>query len=171
MSQLIKQMGMYTAYHRNGVNRLIHYFMVPAIVWSIMVWSSLLTLGTFSNLEITLAMVISAALLIWYISMDYSFGIIMVAEFTILLVLAHQVADLGAAKASIIAGAVFVASWIGQLTGHAVWEKRKPALADNFVQVFIAPLFLIAEAAFAYGFKKELRAKVEEESLKHAKQA
>ena len=41
------------------------------------------------------------------------------------------------------------------------FEGRKPALVDNFMQVFIAPMFLIAEIAFALGLRKPLAAEVE----------
>jgi uncharacterized membrane protein YGL010W len=37
--------------------------------------------------------------------------------------------------------------------GHA-FEGRKPALADNLFQIFVAPIFLAAEVFFALGLKK-----------------
>ena len=54
----------------------------------------------------------------------------------------------------------FRRGWGLQLVGHA-FEGRKPALVDNFMQVFIAPMFLIAEVAFALGLRKSLAAEVE----------
>ena len=47
-----------------------------------------------------------------------------------------------------------------QLVGHAV-EGRKPALADNVLQIFVAPIFLAAEALFALGYKPALHAAVQ----------
>jgi hypothetical protein len=35
-------------------------------------------------------------------------------------------------------------------------ERRRPVLVDNMFQVFVAPLFLIAEADIALGLKKRL---------------
>ena len=46
--------------------------------------------------------------------------------------------------------------WIFQLAGHAI-EGRRPALADNFLQIFNAPLFLTAEVLFLLGFRNDLR--------------
>ena len=53
-------------------------------------------------------------------------------------------------------GALFVGGWILQLVGH-VFEGRRPALVDNLLQIFVAPIFLMAEVFFALGYKPEVR--------------
>jgi uncharacterized membrane protein YGL010W len=58
----------------------------------------------------------------------------------------------------------FVGGWVVQLVGH-VFEGRKPALTDNLFQIFVAPIFLAAEATFALGMRKQLQARVE--SMSH----
>jgi uncharacterized membrane protein YGL010W len=55
----------------------------------------------------------------------------------------------------------FGGGWVIQLIGHA-WEGRKPALVDNFFQIFVAPIFLAAEVFFALGYKPGLHAAVQE---------
>ena len=42
------------------------------------------------------------------------------------------------------------------MLGHAI-EGRRPALADNLLQVFNAPLFLTAEVLFLFGLRQDLR--------------
>lgn len=160
-------MGAYAAYHRHPVNKAIHFVMVPAIVWSLMVALGYLTLVTVSNLEVTAAHAAAAVLLVWYLRMDFALGIASVVVFTMLLVLAMQTVALGVQAGLAAAGAVFVASWVFQFLGHGVWEKRRPALVDNLFQVFVAPLFLVAEAAFGFGFRQELRDLVEDEAQAH----
>jgi uncharacterized membrane protein YGL010W len=59
-----------------------------------------------------------------------------------------------------------VGGWVFQLIGHAI-EGRRPALMDNFFQVFIAPIFLIAELFFALGLRRELQASVRRQSQAH----
>src|SRR5215831_13513972 len=54
-----------------------------------------------------------------------------------------------------IFGVAFVLGWIIQLAGHAM-EGRRPALADNILQVFNAPLFLTVEALALVGLRKDL---------------
>ena len=170
MQPLEQPMGMYTAYHRHPLNRVIHFIMVPAIVWSLLVWTDLVPLFTISGIDITLAFVLMGALLVWYLMMDFALGVASVAVFTVLLVTAISLNEtVGAATAAGIAGIVFVASWVFQFLGHGVWEKRRPALMDNALQVLIAPMFLVAETAFSLGFKKDLEGRVEEVAATHAK--
>ena len=46
--------------------------------------------------------------------------------------------------------------------GHAVFEKRKPALMDGLVQSFLtAPLFVWMEVLFALGYRPELQERLE----------
>ena len=53
-------------------------------------------------------------------------------------------------------------SWYMQIhPGHAVFEKRKPALMDSIVQAFAtAPLFVWLEALFVCGYRPQLRQEV-----------
>jgi uncharacterized membrane protein YGL010W len=170
MKPLEEHMGMYTAYHRHPANRFIHFFMVPAIAWTLIVWADLWTLFSADGLDITFAFPLVGIVLLWYLMLDFALGVAMVAMFTILMVTAIQLnSAVPAGTSALIALAVFVGSWIFQLIGHGVWEKRRPALAENLTQVFIAPMFLVAETLFAMGFRKELEERVEVVAAKHAK--
>ncbi len=169
MKSLSDQMCVYAAYHRNPTNRFIHYIFVPAIVWTLMVALDLVPLGTLYGVNITLAFPIVGALLLWYLALDLALGIASVAVFTVLMVSAIQMnVNLASTRLSLlIAGGLFVASWIFQFIGHGVWEKRRPALVDNLFQVFVAPMFLVSEVAFALGMKKTLQAEVEQKMQAH----
>lgn len=166
MKPLEVHMGMYTAYHRTRMNRVIHFVMVPAIVWTLMVALDLVLLTE----GISLAFPIVGALLVWYLMMDFALGVATTVVYTVLLVTAITLNEtLNDANTSLlIAGGVFVASWVFQFLGHGLFEKRRPALADNLLQVFIAPMFIVAETAFGFGFKKDLQERVEEVAKEHA---
>jgi uncharacterized membrane protein YGL010W len=56
---------------------------------------------------------------------------------------------------------VFALSWAAQLVGHRFFEGRKPALVDDVWQVFVAPVFVVAEWAFALGLRRKLHEEVE----------
>jgi uncharacterized membrane protein YGL010W len=157
-------MSMYAAYHRNPVNKAIHFVMVPAIVWTLMVALHLVPLGfEAGGIEITLAMVLVGGLLLWYMVLDFAIGFASLMVFTLLQISAILlIGAVGSNLALIVAGIVFVASWVFQLIGHGVWEKRRPALMDNLLQVLVAPSFLVAEVAFGMGLKKELEGEVGE---------
>ena len=49
----------------------------------------------------------------------------------------------------------FVLGWIIQIIGHII-EGRRPALADNILQIFNAPLFLTIEALSLAGLRRDL---------------
>ena len=66
-------------------------------------------------------------------------------------------------KANYIAIGVHVFSWIAQFIGHGIYEGRAPALLDNLVQaIFLAPLFVWLEILFAFGYRPELKSRLEE---------
>ena len=67
-----------------------------------------------------------------------------------------------------IAIGVFVVGWIIQFIGHH-FEKAKPAFIDDINQLFIGPLFLIAEFIFALGMKPELDKTVHEIAVEKRK--
>ncbi len=171
MKSLAEQMSFYAAYHRNPANKAIHFVFVPAIVWSAMVLLSVPAGVVVSGIEVKASMVVAGALLLYYLALDYGLGVAMVVVFTVLEATALQLAAQGWRIALAVGGTVFVASWIGQLIGHAAYEHRKPALADNLWQVFVAPIFVVAEWAFALGWRRELRDAVELGMKEHLTQA
>ena len=57
---------------------------------------------------------------------------------------------------------VEIVAWILQFIGHGVFEGRAPALLDNLLQSFIlAPFFVFMEVLFKFGYRPELRQRVE----------
>ena len=66
-------------------------------------------------------------------------------------------------KANYIAIGVHIASWLAQFIGHGIYEGRAPALLDNLVQaIFLAPLFVWLEVLFAFGYRPELKSRLDE---------
>lgn len=97
---------------------------------------------------------------VWYLMLDVTLGVLTIAAVLPLLWLAHMLAAQGATTGWIAFGVTFVGGWILQLIGHA-FEGRRPALVDNFLQIFVAPVFLVAEALFHFGARLELKREVE----------
>ena len=57
---------------------------------------------------------------------------------------------------------VHVVSWIAQFIGHGIYEGRAPALLDNLVQaIFLAPFFVWLEVLFFFGYRPELRSRLD----------
>jgi len=156
MKTLEEQMSFYAAYHQDARNKATHFVGVPAIVLSLMIPLSWLRFDAVSA-----AMVITATLLAYYLALDIWLGLAMCVVMGTLLWIGQLIADQGAVAGWSWFAALFVGGWILQLVGH-VFEGRKPALADNLFQIFVAPIFLCAELFFALGYKPRLHSAVEE---------
>ncbi|WP_341702966.1 Mpo1-like protein [Ferrovibrio sp.] len=158
----VRQMAMYSAYHRDARNRATHFIGIPAIVFAIFIPLHWLPLAELWGGErvITVATVLWLATGIFYLWLDRTIGGLMVLAGFALLMLAEQVAQIGSMTGWIAFAVFFVGGWVFQLVGH-VFEGRRPALADNLLQALIGPMFLIAECVFAAGLKHDLHEAVE----------
>lgn len=64
--------------------------------------------------------------------------------------------------ANYIAIGVHVFAWLAQFVGHGVFEGRAPALLDNLVQaLFLAPFFVWMEILFMFGYRPELKSRID----------
>jgi uncharacterized membrane protein YGL010W len=151
------QMAVYAAYHRNRWNRLTHFIGVPAIIFAILIPMSWVSFGE----GVTLAHLFLGAVLAYYFLLDVPLALATAVAVAALFHAAKLAAGTGVASGWIWFGVFFVGGWIFQLVGH-VFEGRKPALADNLFQIFIAPVFLAAEMFFALGLKRDVLKKIEE---------
>lgn len=156
MKTLDQQMAVYAAYHRNRWNRITHFIGVPAIVFAILIPMCWVPIGD----GVTLAHLFLGAVLAYYFLLDVPLALATAILTCALYYGAKIAAGTGFVSGWIWFGAFFVGGWILQLVGH-VFEGRKPALADNLFQIFIAPIFLVAELFFALGLKRDVREKVE----------
>jgi len=149
-------MAVYAAYHRNRWNRLTHFIGVPAIIFAILIPMSWVSLGE----DLSLAHLFLGAVLAYYFLLDLPLALATAVAVGALFLAAKLAAGTGIASGWIWFGVFFAGGWIFQLVGH-VFEGRRPALADNLFQIFIAPIFLVAEAFFALGLKRDLLKKIE----------
>jgi uncharacterized membrane protein YGL010W len=164
MKSLEEQMSFYAAYHQDARNRATHFVGVPVIILSLFI--PLAWVGfEVGGVTITAAMLFAAAVLAYYFVLDVPLALAMLVVNALLLWAAQAIAAQGLATGWLWFAVLFVGGWILQLVGH-VFEGRKPALADNFFQIFIAPLFLAAEVFFALGYKPRLHAAVQERAVR-----
>lgn len=67
-----------------------------------------------------------------------------------------------------VAGGIFAVAWILQFLGHGKFEGRAPALLDNLMQaLLLAPLFVWLELLFYFGYRKELKNRVDKKVEKN----
>ena len=160
LTSLEDQVAFYAAYHQDGRNKATHFIGVPAIMLSLFIPLAWLRIEV-GGVALTAAMALAAAVMVWYFLLDIPLALAMLVVTAGLLFLAQAIADQGAAAGWIWFALLFVGGWILQLVGH-VFEGRKPALADNLFQIFVAPIFLCAELFFALGYKPRLHTAVQE---------
>jgi uncharacterized membrane protein YGL010W len=159
MQNLEQQMSFYAAYHQDARNKATHFVGVPMIIFGLFIalgWARLEVGGV----TLTAAMLLAAVVLLWYFLLDVPLALAMLILNAGLLYLADLVSAQPIGAGLVWFLVFFGGGWVIQLIGH-VFEGRKPALVDNFFQIFVAPIFLAAEVFFALGYKPALHAAVQ----------
>jgi len=162
MRTIEDQMSFYAAYHQDGRNKATHFIGVPAIMLSLFIPLAWIRFEA-GGVTITAAMLFAAVVLVYYFILDVPLALAMLVVTGVLVFVGDRIAGLGTAPGWIWFAILFVGGWILQLVGH-VFEGRKPALADNLFQIFVAPIFLAAEVFFALGYKPQLHQKVQQKA-------
>ena len=166
MKPIEEQMAFYEAYHRNPLNKLTHFVGIPAIVLSLLVLLSVVSVPL-GGIVVTPAMLLVALVLVYYFLLQPAFGLGMTLFLLPALALAHWVGRQSWTVTIAVFLALFIGGWIFQLVGHTVFERRRPALMDNLFQMVIGPIFLVAELFFLFGYRPELHARIRELSHRH----
>jgi uncharacterized membrane protein YGL010W len=164
MKTLEDQMSFYAAYHQDARNKATHFLGVPMIIVSLFIPLSWLRFDV-GPFHLSAAIVFAAIVMLYYVFLDALLAVATSVITALFLTGAAWVAGQGTLAGWVAFALLFVGGWIIQLVGHA-FEGRKPALADNLFQIFIAPIFLCAELFFALGYKPKLHAAVQERARK-----
>lgn len=157
---MLDQAAMYTAYHRDHRNVWTHVIGVPAIVLAIILLLHRVDLSALLP-GLTLGWVFVAFFVAFYIWLHRLAGSLLNLFLIAGALLMAGFAKLSAGPFWLLFAVLFFGGWVFQLVGHTVFEKRRPALADNLLQIFIAPLFLVMEGLFALGMLKPEQAEIE----------
>ncbi len=122
----------YGQYHRNPVNKAMHWVCVPLIVWSVlgMLWAA----------SPTAAFIAIAAATLFYVFLSVPLAAGMLA---IVAGMAWTLTLLGD-HVLVVSLATFAAAWIGQFIGHGI-ERRKPAFVDDLRSFLVAPAWLLGD--------------------------
>ena len=101
-------------------------------------------------------MVFAAVVLIYYFLLDVPLALAMLVV-TARIGLGRPPDRRTRARCKAGSGSRCCSSAAGSCSSSATcFEGRKPALADNLFQIFVAPIFLAAEVFFALGYKPQL---------------
>lgn len=147
----------YAKYHTETVTKITHFVGIPLIVFSLMILCSFIKISVPLYFEPTsLSWFLMIATVVYYCRLNWKLGICTAPLLILFNYLADLIAYSGPTKGAVeVFFLLFVFGWIAQLAGH-FYEKKRPAFLDNFAHVFIAPLFLVAEAFFYFGMMNDL---------------
>jgi uncharacterized membrane protein YGL010W len=130
----------YSSYHRTRGNVACHVAGITLILFGILSMLGVLRIGALGPIApLTAAEAAVTAAVLFYLALDAPLALAMLVELAALDVAARAVADWRVGLAA------FVAGWIFQGIGHAVYEKNKPAFVKNVVHLLVGPVFLMNE--------------------------
>jgi uncharacterized membrane protein YGL010W len=129
----------YAAFHRTTGNKACHSLGIPIIVLSALALLGRVPLLAVGGLELTLAELVIALFVGYYLTLDLTLAGAMLAAYVALDVLGRFIAPLPALG-------LFAAGWILQGVGHWVYEKNSPAFFRNFIHLAVGQLWILAKA-------------------------
>jgi uncharacterized membrane protein YGL010W len=151
-----QQLAAYADHHRDPRNCVAHYLGIPMLFLAVIMPFALWRIET-AGLTLTAAPPMTAIGIVGWMIIDRYVGVAMIIAVTPFVALAQWVAlRFGAA---VVWGASMSLLAIGGaclVVGHAAFERRRPALADNLFQAFIGPMFIVSKALVALGFRPDL---------------
>jgi|SRR5579859_1992836 len=159
MKSLVEQLSNYAAYHRDRRNIRTHFVGIPMIVVAAAI---LLARPSFAvgDWFISPALIAVVVLTLYYLKLDLRYGVAMGVFLVISLAIAGQFSESDQTTWLIAGIGLFVVGWVFQFIGHH-FEGRKPAFLDDLMGLAIGPLFVLAEAGFLIGWRKDVEREIE----------
>lgn len=153
-----QQLAAYADHHRDARNCATHFVGIPLLFLATILPFGLWRVE-FAGVTLTMAPLMTAIGVVGWLIIDRVVGAAMIVAVTPLVALAQwfalrfgAVAVWSAVVGLLAVGAACLAA------GHALFEQRRPALADNIFQAFIGPMFFVAKILVALGFRQDLAA-------------
>lgn len=159
MKTLTDHLSQYAAYHQDGRNVATHFVGIPMIVVAV---ATLLSrpMWQIGDVSMSMAVIVSLLSCLFYLRLDLRFG----ATMTLLMALSVAAGHWFAAQSTALwlsAGlGLFIVGWAIQFLGH-YYEGKKPAFVDDLSGLVVGPLFLVAEAAFHFHLRLDVKAAID----------
>lgn len=159
MKTLTDHLTQYAAYHQDSRNVATHFVGIPLIVLAVTILLSR-PQWQMGALLLSPAVLLALASSWFYARLDTRFGIVMA-----MLLAASLAASQWFAAQSIGVWlgwgvGLFVLGWAIQFLGH-YYEGKKPAFVDDLMGLLVGPLFLVAEAAFHFNMRTDVRDEIQ----------
>jgi len=128
----------YAAFHATPGNRTCHMVGIPLIVFTLFALLTQVPLFALGGFTVTLAEVLLLVASVFYLTLDLTLALLMLAVSLGFLVFARRTPFAWALSA-------FVLGWILQFVGHYVYEKKAPAFLGNLAHLLVGPLWILAK--------------------------
>jgi uncharacterized membrane protein YGL010W len=153
-----RQLVDYVEYHRDPWNCAAHVFgiifLFLAAVLPLTMWSLPGTGG-----HATFATLMVLPVLLYWLALDASLGLAIIAAAALLLSTAATIVDHTSSLGVWTITAVLIVVGVAcQIVGHRVFERRQPALVDNPSHLLLGPMFVMAKLFIMLGFRDDLAA-------------
>lgn len=162
---LARNLAFYGKYHTKLITQITHYIGIPLIAFSLMILFSWVHIKVPNAFDTTLAWLLTALAIIYYLFLDFimgaTLGIVLIILNLIASYLTKNVPSWHSFKIFIVA---FIIGIIFLLVGH-LFESKRPAFMSNLKYILMGPMFLVAEIFFCLGYKKDLQQKIANEQL------
>ena len=136
----------YALYHKNKTNKVIHWFCIPLIMYSLFGLLSLLTFTYNLNgtlLEFNILSIFIALVVVYYFRLSKKLALGMLIFSIILVRMLGLVNFVNSESHFAIYLFIFIIAWIGQFIGHKI-EGKKPAFLKDLQFLLIGPLWLLS---------------------------
>lgn len=142
MSKLHRLLNEYGESHQNSLNKTIHWICIPLIMFSLLglLWS-IPTPTILSDLHLNWGILVTAFVLIYYITLSPIFAIGMLLFMSFLVGICF-ILDNGTSQLLVISILIFIVAWIAQFYGHNV-EGKKPSFLKDLQFLLIGPAWLL----------------------------
>jgi uncharacterized membrane protein YGL010W len=129
----------YEGFHRSSANEACHFLGIPSIVVGAAGLLALVHLVPLPAGYLTLAELVAAAIVIFYVASARWLGVVTG-------VLLAGLVLVGRALPWTLALGLFAGGWALQFLGHALYEKRSPAFLRNLLHLLVGPAWLVERA-------------------------
>jgi uncharacterized membrane protein YGL010W len=153
-----RQLADYVEYHRDPWNCAMH------VVGILLLFTGAvlpLTLVKFPllGIEISLAVILALPVLVYWLLLDASLGLGILAAAVVLLSVATTIGNqVSTAMMWSIFAVLIVSGVAAQIVGHRVFEERQPSMVDHPAHFLLGPMFVMAKLFISLGFRRDLAA-------------
>lgn len=134
----------YAVSHQNPTNKMVHYFCVPLIFFSIVgiFYSIPFSLYETSIFSVNIATLALIFVFFYYLRLSFSLAVGMLLFSLACLIICHQIIQAGF-NILFVSIAIFVVAWIFQFWGHKI-EGQKPSFLKDLQFLMIGPAWIMS---------------------------